>query len=507
MIENKNNKESEEIEEKQALTVFENEENAEGVVTVIKDTFHSYANKPKEQPLAEWVEDEFKKYPDSFGTEDEIKKDVVEVIDTIEILNENRDELHKLQEKKKTTESWFVKKIEDGAKATNTLKIGEYANNIDKAMENANQLSVDTFINLNGNINQNQNLHGFVAENHHTNSFNLNASMEGSRYRAQMLQNTNKNSVDIVIKDMIDGKIVRKYGSKYGQTSSDTQSYLNKGDYRGQRKLVPDGQHNDIEKATNHIEIDGIKSEPLSYEKSREIQKEIQQHHDIQEFKWDKVGKLEVAKSLVAQTGKIIALLSLFQGARILGRRVYNKVTGKENQSVNQDIKEWLDSSWVGAKVIAVQTVVSTATVIAVRKGLIPKLASNTPAGKIAYMAYIGMENAKVVYKIAKGDISLKEGFKEMEVVTSSAVGGLAGSIVGGAKGAALGTTLGPVGTAVGGFIGAVVGGMAGSKAGEMIAKTHQKVRKTVIDKIKTSYNSVKKSISKMFSKTLIPAI
>ncbi len=53
-----------------------------------------------------------------------------------------------------------------------------------------------------------------------------------------------KNSVDLVIVDG-EGKIVRKYQSKYFKDAKATEKAFKHGDYRGQRKLVPEGKRFD----------------------------------------------------------------------------------------------------------------------------------------------------------------------------------------------------------------------------------------------------------------------
>lgn len=487
-------------EEQQALAVFQAEENGISSAKIIQNTLVSYVKKPKEQPLEEWVAQELNRYKEVYKTQEESQKDALEIIKNIKILNKNREEITTVQQEGKSVESWVAKKIEEGAQASHVNNIGEYAHNIEKSLQDANELSLQTFVNLDGAINRNKNLHGFVAEQHHVNTFNIEASLKNSNYRAQMLQSTGKNSVDIVIKDMTNGKIVKKYGAKYGLDATATKSYLEKGDYRGQRKLVADGQHTQIENATNHIEVDGIKSKPLSYEQSRKIQAEIQEKQRIAEYKWDGISKTKIAKSIVVESGKMVLLHSLVQGGRVLGRRVYNTLTSQKNQTLQEDVKEWLKSSWLGAKVIGLQVAVTTGVTVAVRKGLITSVAKNTPVGQIANVVYVGMENTKVLYKMAKGDLGFKEGLKEMEKVSLSAVGGIVGAGEGMIAGAALGSLAGPVGTVVGGFVGSVVGGIAGSTAGELIAKANQKVRDVALKGLKKSYEGLKNAATGVFN-------
>ena len=492
---------NESIQEKQAINLIGDEEATKGVVALIKDSFTSYKQKPTETSLNNWIEDEFRKHPDVFIDEDDIQQSAQEITGNLTVYNDNREDLQQTIAAGKTAESWVIKKIQEGAKAANAINIGQYAQGIDEAIKTANQQSFDTCINLNGTFNANKNLHGFIAENSHVNSFNLDAATSSSQYRAEMLQSTGKNSVDIVIKDMETGKIVKRYGAKYGQSAEDSKKYFDKGDYRGQRKLVADGQELELDNTTNIIEIDGVKSKPLSYEESKKIQTEAQERNNIQEVNWDKLNKAKLAKSIVSETGKMVVLQSLFQGGRILGQRIWNAATGKESNTVNEDLKDWFDSSWAGTKSVVMQSIVTTSVTIAVRKGYLGRIAKNTPAGKIANIVYVGMENAKIMYKMAKGDISVKEGLWKMQETTLSATGGIVGAGVGAAKGAVIGTMMLPgPGTVIGSFIGAIVGGIAGSTVGSLVAKGSRKVAEVATTVIKKAYEDTKNTVNKAFN-------
>jgi len=480
--------------QQEELSKIENEKES---FEIIQNIVLSYKNKPEEQSLEAWVCQELANNK-LYQAQEELQKDAFEIVNSITTAHRNKEEITSVLEKKKSVESWVVKKIQEGAKQANIKEIGKYAYTIEQSLQEANELSLKTFINQDGLINQNKNLHGFIAEEHHVNSFNIEASLHGSNYRAHMLQSTGKNSVDIVIKDLITGKIVKKYGAKYGVDASATKSYLKKGDYKGQRKLVPDGQHTQIQNATNYIEMDGIQSKPLSYEDARAIQKEIQEKNHIQEYNWDKVNKTKVAKSIVIESGKIVLMHTLIQGGRILSRRVYNTIRSQKNPAIQEDIKEWLETSWNGAKDIGLEVAVSTGVLIAAKKGLLGTVAKNTPAGQIANMVYVGMENTKVIYKMAKGELGFKEGIQEMQKVSLSAIGGIIGATKGMAVGAAIGSVAGPVGAVIGGFVGSVIGGIVGSGAGELIAKTDQKIREVALKGVEESYKSMKNTFSIM---------
>lgn len=97
---------------------------------------------------------------------------------------------------------------------------------------------------------------------------------------------------------------------------------------------------------------------------------------------------------------------------------------------------------------------------------MIPK---GTPLSTISNIAFVAVENIKVLGKVATGDLTASEGLEKMGQTTVSATAGLVAMRKGAAIGGAVGILLGPVGTAVGGFIGGSIGYMAGSKVGKAV--------------------------------------
>ena len=119
---------------------------------------------------------------------------------------------------------------------------------------------------------------------------------------------------------------------------------------------------------------------------------------------------------------------------------------------------------------------------------VIPK---GTKGGTFANIAFVAIENVKVLGKVATGELTAKEGLDAMEQTTASCVAGIATSTKGAAIGATIGSVLGPVGTAVGGFIGGTIGYMAGSKVAQAIVKGVQKVRDKAIEVLKSVGSAV----------------
>ena len=92
-----------------------------------------------------------------------------------------------------------------------------------------------------------------------------------------------------------------------------------------------------------------------------------------------------------------------------------------------------------------------------------------TPASTIAGIVHVGMENAKVLFKLAKGELNGEEALDAMGNCTASTVGGLTGAV---AVGSMFG---GPTGAVIGG----VAGYMAGSKIGEAVYEGGKAIVKT----------------------------
>ncbi len=178
-------------------------------------------------------------------------------------------------------------------------------------------------------MNQQLNLDGFIAEQHHADTFNLDAVAKGSEYRAEVLKPKSggtygKNSVDVVIRDG-EGKIVRRYQAKYGADADATDTLLKKGDYRGQRKLVPEGQSEDIPGSTETIEIDGVESEPLSKQGSQREATQSPEKAEAKQYDWNETSGIDIAKNIGKNAGTAALLSVGFQGARILGRRIWKE--------------------------------------------------------------------------------------------------------------------------------------------------------------------------------------
>lgn len=311
--------------------VFGSEENALRASETIRDAIFSYGNRNKSDDLKEWVVKELEKHQSVFPGRVERDQLAEEIISTVKGNYDRSEDLRKHLEKGKSKESWIGAMVEAKSTAASVESVGQYASGIDYALKQSNDTMFKTINRKDGVIKESIQLHGFIGEAEHVISFNNNAAEKGSLLRAEMQASNNKNSVDILIRDEGD-KIIQKYGVKYGSDSVATESYLKKGDYRGQRKLVPKGQAEDISGATDFIECDGVQSNPLSYEKAKQIQKDAQIQREIKTFSWDSINKYEICKSVGKQALIMAGFSAAIQGAVIFGNRLWNKISGQEKK-------------------------------------------------------------------------------------------------------------------------------------------------------------------------------
>ena len=235
------------------------------------------AARNKDQSTEAWLTGRLKEdLPEK--TDEEIHGIVDDILQTVKIQEEKSTSLHEAINSGRSRESWFANECRKATSGMTAQEAGKYLQTVDDAVSRANEEMTKTIMTSAGQVSQNPSLHGFIAEQYHVQTFNQNAAARGSQYHAEVLGPTDhgysKNSVDIVIKDK-NGKVVRRYQSKYCENSKLTERAFDSGDYRGQRKLVPSEQAGDLsgKNVTDHIEApDGTSSTPLSSEKAKEIQ-------------------------------------------------------------------------------------------------------------------------------------------------------------------------------------------------------------------------------------------
>lgn len=466
----------------------------ETVKPIIREFMECYAEN-KDKPVEEWLSQKMQEQlPDR--KPEEILAMTNEIITTLEVDEANKISLVKAIENGRSKESWFASETQKATSAMSAQETAKYLAVLDDALHTANESLYRTITTQAGAISQNPRLDGFIAEQYHAQTFNLNAEATGSQYRAKVLEpNGNgyaKNSVDIVIVDA-NGKVVKRYQSKYCKDAKATEQAFEHGDYRGQQKLVPEGQQADIQKkSTTVIEApDGTTSNPLSKSTAEQMRDEAQSGK-WNELNWNEYKTKDIAIGIGKQAG-----YAALQGAAIgVGFDVAQKLwNGEEIKG-----EEVIETALVSGADFGVKAAAAGAIKVGVEKQIIKVIPKGTPASTIANIVFVAVEDAKVVGKMMTGELSLKEGIEKIEQTTVATAAGLVAMGKGVAIGATAGAIFGPVGAAIGGFVGGTVGYMAGSKVGETVVKGAQKIRDGAVKVAKTIGSGIKSACNTVAS-------
>lgn len=220
----------------------------------------------------------------------------------------------------------------------------------------------------------------------------------------------------------------------------------------------------------------------------------IRKYEDHQfDCKWNELDWNEYkTKDLAIGIGKQVGYAAL-QGAAIgvgfdVAQKLWNGEEIKGEEVVETALKSGAD--------FGIKAAAAGAIKVGVEKEVIKVILKGTPASTIANIAFVAVEDAKIVGKMMTGELSVKEGIEKIEQTTVATVAGLVAMGKGATIGAAAGAILGPVGAAIGGFIGGTVGYMAGSKIGETVVKGAQKIRDGACKVSKTIESSVMSTVS-----------
>lgn len=423
----------------------------------------------------------------------EIESIVSGISDAIKVAEEKKSDLKVALGQGRSKENWFASEMEKATSAMSVQDAAKYIENVDSALKNANNGLLNMLKTQSGTVNMNPKLDGFIAEQYHAETFNMNAAANGSKYRAEVLKPEGttfaKNSVDIVVKDSETGKIVQRYQSKYCKNPSATQAAINHGDYVGQQYLVPEGQAEDVHsKATESIVApDGTSSNPLPKARAEQMRNEAQSGN-WNDLNWNEYKVRDLGVGIGKQ-----ACIAGIQGAAVgAGLKIAQNLF--ENGSVDGD--EVIETALRTGADVGVKTAAAGAMKVAVEKGVVDFIPKGTSAATFANIAFVAVEDAKILAKMADGELNLREGVDALECTTVSCAAGLAAGGEGAAIGATLGSVLGPVGTLAGSVVGSVVGYVAGSTVGKAVIKGAQMVRDVAYEGIKCIGSGIKSAVS-----------
>lgn len=493
--------------EQQETSEYLTEKEARTVKEMFKKYLKSYKEKDATMTDKEWLEQLFATELPEVSRE-EAKQDAEEIVESIKVYDENLTSVNEAAKRGVSKESWLADKIQEASVGMSVQEYGRRLQGLDdilhvKNAELADALTVATDGEIR-RVNMNPNLDGILAENMIAKTTELSGFAQGKNIRVDVLQSNNANSVDVRAINLDTGRY-QNYQLKFGKDAAHTIKYIEQGNYNNQQIIVPTEQLEEVQahfKAkgssktiTDHIDAWGVQGKKFTKEDLKQLQRNAQDDGVLPEMDYSHFD----TKSLAMSIGKNAGAMALQSAAITTGLTVANKIFKGEpvdpDELVEVAIKTGADTS--------IKTVTAGTLQVAIRKGIISFIPKATPAGVIANIACVGIENVKILAKIASGDLSVTKGLDQMGRTTTSMVGGLWGM----AQGVALGAKVGcGVGMALTGFIpvvgpafavasiftGAMVGYFGGSKLGDAIFSAGKKVAGAAKSVAKAAWNGVK---------------
>lgn len=456
------------------------EKEVKEVCAVLKRFLKAYRERNPESSEKEWLKGCYQRELPEWE-EEKIEKLAEETLSGIEEYDRNLNSAREAAKQGISSEKWLERRIKEASAGLSANEMGNYLSQVDAALEMGNAQMMRTVTTRSGEVSQCMNLDGFIAEQHHVNTFNANAALKGSKYEARVQvpepgQTYGRNSFDTVIVDKTTGRIVQQYQVKYGATAQETIKLLKGGDYHNQRILVPPDQVAEVQAAfpnktvtaTMGSEELGVFSGTLTKTRAKGLQIKVQDTGTIERLGYNEFE----TRDLMMHIGKNATQMGI-QSALISTGFVLaaNALSGEDT-----DPDALVETAFTTGADAGVKAAATGALKVCTEKGVISIIPPGTPAHWIANIACVGIEDAKILAKVAAGELTMAEGLDQMGRTSTSLVCGLGWGGAGMAVGAAALSWVPIVGTFLGGAVGGMVGYMAGSSIGEAVYEGVKKV-------------------------------
>ena len=423
---------------------------------------------------------------------DEIEE--AEIVDTKEIIEDMKEASNVLSQYNEAMiyETAAIKEPQLVANILSTNSVNNYVDTINTAIDNANKATIESITTKAGTINQNPNLDGFIFEEHHAGTFNIDAAVKQKSYHAEALkpelgETYGKNSIDIVIEDS--GKYVKKYSAKAYKNANETaKSFYDKitgYKYKFQSKLVPTDQTKEIVNSVDKIKFDNVESKGITKTEIKNIQSELQSGNkktDIFSFKKD-VNTISISKQIGKQ---VMVNGTMGLGIGMVANIGANIITGK-----GLEAEEVIEAGIKTGASMGMATAVAGGIRVAVEKKVIPTVFSRVLTNNtIGAIAAVSMDIIGTAFKLGSGEITLGKAVKDIGKSVGAAYGAIVASGWGYAGGMAIAGmiglgTIGAVGTILGVGVAVVAGAVCatvGSKVAGAIASGIGAVAGTIVD-------------------------
>lgn len=484
---------ADEVQEKEYIT----EKEARTVKELFRKNLQSYKEKDSSITDQEWLENLFKRELSGVISPEEAKQDAGEITEAIGVYDENLKSANEAAEKGISKERWLAGKVEEASAGMAVNEYGKTLQAMDDMLSRKNaELAEALNRSSDGHIKMSRNLDGNIAEHMIANTTEMSGYIQGKNIKVEVRDVFTANSVDVRATDLSTGKY-QNYQLKFGQDAKATIDLIERGNYNNQRIVVPKEQLEEIQAyfeakgsnktITDHIEAFGAVGKSFTKEEMKNIQTAAQESNTPPEMDYNHFRTKDLAMSI----GKNTVVMGLQAAAVTTGLNIVGKLFKGEpvdsDELVESAIKTGTDTS--------VKVVTAGTLQVAVRKGILKFIPKMTPAGIIANIASVGIENAKILAKIASGELSMTKGIDHMGRTTTSMIGGFYGMAKGAAAGAALAACVPVIGPVLGvatGFVGGMVGYFGGSKLGDCIYNAGKTVAKVAKGIAKTAWEGVK---------------
>ena len=417
-----------------------------------------------------------------------------EIVDTKEVIEDMKEASNILSQYNEAMiyETAAVKEPQLVTNVLSAKSVNNYVDTVNNAIDSANKTLMESITTKTGNINQNPNLDGFIFEEYHAGTFNIDATVKQKSYHAEVLkpgagETYGKNSIDIVIKEA--KKNMKKYSAKAYKNANETaKSFYDKitgYKYKFQSKLVPTDQTKEIVNSVDKIKFDNVESKGITKTEIKNIQSELQSGNkktDIFSFKKD-VNTISISKQIGKQA-MVNGTIGLAIGmAANIGANI---ITGK-----GLEAEEVIEAGIKTGASMGMATAVAGGIRVAVEKKVIPTVFSRILTNNtIGAVAVASMDIVGTAFKLGSGEITLGKAVKDVGNSISASYGAIISSGIGFSGGMALATTIGlgtigTVGTILTGGLALVTGavcGVVGSKVGGAIANGIGTVAETIVD-------------------------
>ena len=423
---------------------------------------------------------------------DEIEE--AEIIDTKEVIEDMKEASNILSNYNEAMiyETAAIKEPQLVVNALSANSVNNYVDTINTAIDNANKTLMESVTTKAGTINQNPNLDGFIFEEYHAGTFNVDATVKQKSYHAEALkpelgETYGKISIDIVIENS--GKYVKKYSAKAYKNANETaKSFYDKitgYKYKFQSKLVPTDQTKEIVNSVDKIKFDNVESKGITKTEIKNIQSELQSGNkktDIFSFKKD-VNTISISKQIGKQA-MVNGTMGL--GIGMVANIGANIITGK-----GLEAEEVIEAGIKTGASMGMATAVAGGIRVAVEKKVIPTVFSRVLTNNtIGAVAAASMDIIGTAFKLGSGEITLGKAVKDIGKSVGAAYGAIVASGWGYAGGMAIAGmiglgTIGAVGTILGVGVAVVAGAVCatvGSKVAGAIASGIGAVAGTIVD-------------------------